>query len=321
MSESPDIRCVVLPAGPGEGDALVVAERAGERVGQLTLWSRSTPERNGRRTAFVGGIRCDERSTLEAILLAAADAARTTGCAEVLGPIDGSTWRRYRTVTWSDGSPPFPMEPSAPAWWPEAFERAGYAIAERYHSAVDDAAPTAVERTRCDERCGHLAARGITIRTLDACDANAALLAMYDLSIEGFAANPLATPIAREDFEAMYRPFLAQVPPQLALLAFEEAGGGAQRPVGFMFGLLVPGWPDAASGPAIILKSIAVRNALRGIGLGAVLLERCRLAGWELGAKRTIYALMHDDNRSARMVTPTARVLRRYAVHARRCAP
>jgi GNAT superfamily N-acetyltransferase len=321
VSDSPDIRCVLRPARPGEGDALLIAERGDDAVGELTLWSSSTPARNGLRTAFVGALRCDDRATLEALLVAAVDAARAAGCAEVLGPIDGSTWRRYRTVTWSDGSPSFPMEPSAPAWWPEAFERAGYTIAERYHSAVDEAGPTAAERTRCDERCALLAARGITIRTLDACDPNAALAAMYDLSIEGFAANPLAAPIAREDFETMYRPFLAQVPPQLALLAFESADGGLPRAAGFMFGFLVPGWPLAASGPALILKSIAVRNSLRGIGLGAVLLERCRLAGWELGAKRTIYALMHDDNRSARMVTPTARVLRRYAVHSRRCAP
>jgi hypothetical protein len=30
---------------------------------------------------------------------------------------------------------------------------------------------------------------------------------------------------------------------------------------------------------------------------------------------------MHDDNRSARMLTETAQVLRRYAVYGRRCAP
>jgi GNAT superfamily N-acetyltransferase len=317
MTPPDDRRWKLLPAADGEGDVRIVGASEAGSVPQATLWYRATPLRAGRRTAFVGALAADDPATLAAMLRRAVPAAHAAGCDEILGPIDGSTWRRYRAVTWSDGQPPFPMEPLSPAWWPDAFEQAGFAVAETYHSAVDATPPSAADRAACATREQALAAHGITIRTLDRCEPIAALDAMFELSIEGFADNPLAAPIDRSAFHAMYAPLLTKVHPALALLAFDADA----RPAGFMFGFPALGWPLATGAPAIVLKSIAVRRSVRGSGLGRVLLERCRHAGWDLGAHRTIYALMHDDNRSARMLTETAQVLRRYAVYGRRCAP
>jgi len=39
---------------------------------------------------------------------------RAAGCALAAGPVDGDTWHRYRLVTWSDGTPPFSLEPFSP---------------------------------------------------------------------------------------------------------------------------------------------------------------------------------------------------------------
>jgi GNAT superfamily N-acetyltransferase len=90
------------------------------------------------------------------------------------------------------------------------------------------------------------------------------------------------------------------------------------RVVGFLFA--IPDLAQAARGQPIdtmIAKSMAVLPEYGGIGLGGVLMERAHAAGRSLGFRRSIHALMHQDNRSRRLSSRTARVIRRYTLYER----
>ena len=321
MMQSTSVHVREEPASPHGPDLGLVAHRGSSVVGSASLWHRSTALHRGESTAFLGSIDARDAESLSALIETAAAFARATGIRTLLGPIDGSTWRTYRTVVASNGSPPFRMEPNTPAWWPDAFALAGCAPCLESRSEVDTAPPAGHEVVAIAELDAARARDGIVVHTIDRVAKDVALAALHALSMVGFVDNPLFTPLDRSSFDAAYAPLLDRVPPSLALFAFEGDAIDAAHAVGFMFGFLEPNWPSQGGPPAIVLKTIAVRPEFRGLRLGRLLLERCRIAGWALGARSSIYALMHDENRSARMTAPTARVLRRYALHARGCAP
>jgi GNAT superfamily N-acetyltransferase len=321
MTQTTSVHVEATAVSPHGPDRVLTAQRGAAVVGSASLWHRSTPSHRGGSTALLGSIEALDATALSAMIEAAAGVAAAIGARTLLGPIDGSTWRSYRTVVASNGSPPFRMEPNTPAWWPDAFARAGCTPDLEYRSEVDTVPPTRREVEAIAElEAGHLR-DGIVVRTIDRVAKDAALEALHTLSMIGFAENPLFTPLDRSSFDAAYAPLLDRVPPPLALVAFEGESTDAAHAVGFMFGFLEPNWPSHGGPPAVVLKTIAVRPEFRGLRLGRLLLERCRLAGWTLGARSTIYALMHEANRSTQMTTPTATILRRYAVHGRRCAP
>lgn len=311
MSDGVTIRLEATSAPHDEADAALTARRGEVRVGGCSLWWSRTPESRSRRTGFVGHLDAPDAEIGSALLRAAARELGARGARLAIGPIDGSTWRRYRAVTESSDEPAFAMEPTNPEWWPNAFRAAGYAIGETYHSSLED--PLVVsdgDLARLAARESSLREAGITIGPIDPARADETVDTMYALSIAGFADNVLYAELPRMAFAAMYRPLVARVPRELALVARDGDG----EAVGFMFAA-----PNVVerSPVTLVLKSIATLPRVRGVGLGAALLERCRQNGARMGFRRAIYALMHDANRSADLARRRARVIRRYALFER----
>jgi GNAT superfamily N-acetyltransferase len=88
--------------------------------------------------------------------------------------------------------------------------------------------------------------------------------------------------------------------------------------VGFMFA--VPDVLQARRGQAadtVILKTIAVHPDAAGIGLGGALIDLVQRSARQLGFRRAIHALMHEQNVSRRISNRYARTFRRYALFAR----
>ena len=74
---------------------------------------RDAPPLDGVRTAAIGGFHCESAEAGAALLRRACDMLAGEGFGAMLGPMDGDTWHTYRVVTWSDGSPPFLLEPTS----------------------------------------------------------------------------------------------------------------------------------------------------------------------------------------------------------------
>jgi GNAT superfamily N-acetyltransferase len=265
----------------------------------------------GKRIGIVGAYRAFDRPAADALLAAAAKMLAEEGCDLAVGPMNGDTWHSYRFVTERGVAPPFLMEPWNPPEWPEDFTRAGFAPLATYFSAWNP------DLSRRDSRTGRirerLEAAGVSIRSFRIDAYEGELARIFSVSLEAFPANFLYTPISRESFFALYRPFQPLVHPRLVLIA--EAAG---EPVGYVFAM-----PNGRQGsdsppPEIVVKTIAVRPGRKFAGLGAWLLDAVQEAAHGMGFQSAIHALMHESNHSLNLSGRSATIMRRYTLYSRR---
>lgn len=227
------------------------------------------------------------------------------GAVRVLGPMNGSTWARYRlairpglpnerrgTVSEED-RPPFLGEPWNPARYPADFVAGGFSVAAHYESRIDlhldDEPEDAVAMAK---RVGEA---GVGVRPLDLAHFDQELEQLFALSLECFAGNLYYTPIDFETFRSQYLRIQPLVDPELVLIA--EA---RERPVAFQFAFRDPRSPEPQT-PRVIVKTVATSPACRGLGLGGHMLDLIRRRARAMGAGSVIHALMHVRNLSMRM--------------------
>lgn len=227
-----------------------------------------------------------------------AEALVRAGGRPVLAPMDGDTWHAYRTVTQSDGSPAFLLEPAAHPHVAEALALAGFAPVAHYAStrlALDtpQAEPAPVA--------------GITVEPWDGKDAQPLLEQVFAFAGGSFADKQFFKAITREQFLGLYLPLLPLLDPRLVFLAREE-----DAIVGFLLGYRDPALPTRA-----VLKTYAgVRR-----GIGHLLAHHFHEAARGQGCTHVIHALMHADNVSlVRSGQHGAEVFRRYTLFGHRPA-
>jgi GNAT superfamily N-acetyltransferase len=234
----------------------------------------------------------------------------------VLGPINGSTWMRYRLALPAlPGDPSFdpPVflgEPQNPFDYPEHFAVAGFTVAARYESRID------VDPARVAEGAEALARRvadlGVRITPLDLDRFDDELVDLHALSFEAFADNLYYSPLGRDEFFAGYRKMRPLIDSELVLMARE--GGGAL--VAFQFAYLDPVSARDGRPTRAVIKTVATAPRVRGHGLAGHMLDLLRRRAHERGCQATIHALMHVGNVSTRMsARHEGQVFRRYALY------
>jgi GNAT superfamily N-acetyltransferase len=267
---------------------------------------------SGERTGAIGHYAAVDAAAGAAVLERGCALLATAGAAVAVGPMDGTTWRRYRFIVDRGHEPVFFLEPDNPDEWPVHWSTAGFTTLATYTSAsTDDLGTSHPDAPRI---AAAVADAGIVVRVFDPSRRDDELRRIFDLSLRGFAGNFLYTPIAETEFLAQYHAVLPHVRPELVLMA--ERG---DELVGFMFA--VPNLVEArAAGriDSVILKTLAVSPSVRGIGLGTMLLARAQHIAHELGFRRAIHALIHEHNLSRRISDHFARTIRRYALFQRR---
>ena len=262
-----------------------------------------TPLWDGGPTAAVGQFACPDAASGQIILEEACTSLRDRGFRNVLGPMDGDTWHRYRLVSWSDGTPPFTMEPTSGPYDLDAFVAAGFSVVSEYVSAI-----TSLDHALA----GAAAATGgaFSVESWNGDRSERLLDRLHTMSLSAFAKNKFYRPISREEFGAIYAPVMRFVDPNFVLFALDAEGADA----GFLFGLpnLTPGYTHCA-----ILKTYA---SLRR-GVGRVLAEDFHRRARNRGFTHAIHALMHVDNVSSnRSGLYESHVFRRYLLMGRHLA-
>ncbi|HEX9926385.1 MAG TPA: GNAT family N-acetyltransferase [Anaerolineae bacterium] len=291
----------------------MLKNRDGDVVARCSLWWQRTPLYGDHRLGLIGHYAAHDAEAASQLLDLACDRLAAQGCTMAVGPMDGSTWQRYRLLTERGNEPGFFLEPDNPDEWPAHFTGNGFTVLATYVSAlVTDLNRPEPRLARVAERA---TVRGIRIRPLNLERFEAELRCLYRLALAGFEQNLLFTPIDESEFMALYRPLRPSIRPELSLIA-ERHG----RPVGFVFAL--PDWLQAPRGESIdtvIIKTVAVHPDHRSGGLGSLLVARCHEIAHSLGYRRTIHALMHETNDSRKIGRRNeARVMRRYALFAKR---
>lgn len=239
---------------------------------------RDAPSWDEKRTAAIGAFKTGTPDAGASLLREAATLLKAEGFDAAIGPMDGDTWRSYRSVTQSDGSPPFLMEPVSDPHDVAAFEAAGFDVISGYVSTRVET-ETAIRERRSSRV-------GLDIVHWDGASPEDFFGEVYDFSVAGFARNRFYKPITREEFLGMYTPYVAFLKPELILFARRTGG----ELVGFLFGI-----PDYAQGPqtkTAILKTYASSV----FGAGHLLADTFHRNALACGYTTTIHALMHEDN-------------------------
>lgn len=291
-------------------DAMYVAERDGNAEGRCSIWWGKTPTLPGQRVGLIGHFTAQSAETARELLDFACAKLRAAGCSLAIGPMDGSTWRRYRLITWRAADPLFFLEPDNPDEWPAHFEAAGFTrLADYYSSKCDD-----LDNYPTDDRLdARLRKAGYRTRQLDVARLDDELGMLWRLANDAFSANFLYTPISENEFRQMYAPIVKAIQPGLVQITEHEG-----VPVAVLFA--VPDLLQARAGEQVdtlIVKTLGVIKARHGRGIGDWLVDGAFGQARTLGFRKGVFALMHEDNVSRRMGRGRMRDIRRYTLYSR----
>lgn len=314
---------------------VLLATDGGEPVARVV--ARLSPrlrDDGGRPLGLLGSFEAlDHPPAVAALLGEASGWLRASGAGQVVGPMDGDTWHRYRLNLGPYDERPFLMEPYNPPYYPGLWEASGFAPLQGYHSRrIDDLA--AVEKALAPRLDGTLA-EGFRLEPIRLGRFDSELARLHRLASVIFAGNYLYTDISAERFVALYRASRPLVDPDLVVFAVAPDGTDA----GFLFAL-----PDRFAAVAayarsrvpwatlrflvhrrrpaevVNFKSLGVLPAHRRSHLASALIAYGYRAARGKGYRRVNHCLMQNDNPSGRLDAGQGRLLRRYRLYRREAA-
>lgn len=218
-----------------QSDTHLLVLHQNEPSARCSLWWTNTPPYKNERVGFIGHFESQNSKATLKLLEEACQLLKHQGCTLAIGPLDGTTWRRYRFVTESPlSAPPFFLEPTNPAAYPHQWLSSGFTSLTQYTSALQ---PSLEPHPEIDKRMEklvnlRLAKTGICFRLLDVNKLEQELETIFGISLKSFASNFLYSPIAKAEFMGSYQKILPFALPELVL--FAELDGQA---VGYVFGL------------------------------------------------------------------------------------
>jgi GNAT superfamily N-acetyltransferase len=296
----------------GGDDRRMVAYRDGQPVARLGFGAREGFAGAPGETGYVGWYEAEDAEAGTRALAGAAERLLAEGASRVVGPLDGSTWHRYRVVMPRDeqieGGEPFLSEPANPPDWARQFEEAGFRPILEYETRL--VRSPAADPDLAARRTA-LSGRGVRVRPLDLAEYERELRALYALSVDAFAANPFYTPTSFEEFATLYAGLRPLLDPSLVRLAESRDG----QLLGYVFA-----FPDALAAPErprIVLKTLAAHRDARGMGLGGILVDDIHAIAAERGAA-VLHALMQVSNVSESISRRSgSELFRRYVLYGR----
>lgn len=218
----------------------------------------------------------------------------------ILGPINGSTWERYRLLLPKGPEEPtfhpptFLGEPQNPQDYPLHFIQAGFSVIDNYESRIVHDLTT--RQSKIDSLKNKMDRLNITTYPIDLEHFDEQLHDIFLFSLQSFSNNPFYQPIDFEHFKLLYKEIKPYLDPDFILLSRDKEG----TLVGFIFA-----YPDLLSLQTggkrrLIFKTFAVSDKFRVSGLSLFLYDILHLKAHEKGYESVIHALMHSDNNSLR---------------------
>lgn len=243
----------------------------------------------------------NEPEPVRALLREAAAWLRAEGAQQVIGPMDGDTWHRYRVNVGPFDDPPFLLEPVNPPYYGDLWS--AFEVVERYSSKrVEDVNPLIGKLAPMRERAMQ---RGYRIRPFDVTRVREELTLVWRLSLEIFRGNRFYFDIELDEFLKLYAGVERLLVPELVLFA-EDARG---EEIGFLFA-----YPDTAPG-VVDYKTIGVVPAHRRGYVGWALLQQAYENAFRMGRPIANHCLMHESNASQSMDAGHASVFREYYLY------
>lgn len=219
--------------------------------------------------------------------------AKSKGYDYLIGPINGSTWKKYRITLPSD-NPPFLLDNYNKPYYAELFEKCGFETIANYTSTI--CTNLDKDYSRLEKFNSIFERKGVKIRKFDTANFDRDIQKIYDVSIKSFVNNFLYTPIEFDDFYKMYEPVKSFLDPKWVLLAENEK----DEAIAFVFGF--DNLYDRNQ-KSLIIKTLAQISDCGYRGLGSYLTEILHQKAYLSGYNNIIHALMHEDNVSANILS------------------
>ncbi len=269
-----------------QADETWVALRSDKPAAHISLWYERTPPLHEEKIGCIGHYAATDPDSGTAILRHAAGILAGRGCDLAVGPMDGSTWRRYRFVIDSNSLPAFLMEPRNPDAYPDHFRKNGFQTLATYKSSIMKV-QAAFNKNDADT------IDGISIRTIDTNAFLEELKLLYEISRLAFKGNFLYSDISEHEFIRMYSRCRELIQPELVFIA--ECEG---LPVGYLFAMPDP-ILSSRSSKTLVIKTLARLPGAEFKGLGLKLVHACHSRALLLGFDQVIHALYKEDNISS----------------------
>ena len=286
----------------------------GIEKGTATCYIENTPEIDGKSIGCIGDFEACDKESGVALLNKCEEYLKDKGFSYIVAPMNGNTWKKYRTMKWTSGDDLFLLENVNPIEDNEILLDAGFEELHTYTSnkgLIEDAYKSEV----LDLARENIKEHGITIRKFDKSKAVDELKKIYNVSRESFARNPLYTPIDSDNFIKQYTDYIEMVDEDFILLAEKDG-----KEIGFVF--CVPNFIELKMGKpltTLILKTIAVLPEYEDLAIGNVLLDNIANKAEEKNFKEWIFAFMYKNNTSQKMAKRNnAKPIREYAIYGKK---
>jgi GNAT superfamily N-acetyltransferase len=289
---------------------VVIDDNEGPKA-QCSLWWSQVPQLPGWRLGTIGHYCAGDDFAAHILLACARNRLRAVGCNRAIGPMDGSSWRRYRFVTEVGTERAFFLEPQNPPGWPKQFTAAGFFPLAHYISSLNP------DLSQHDPRLAKAEARlrslGVVLRSLRTGEVEPYLPRIHQVCRVAFRTNYLYADLSQSDFLRQYEQLVPLLCSELIIVAEQES-----ETVGFLFA--VPDLLRRKHGlplDTFIIKTVAILPRYELGGLGTLLVGRAQQIGAHMGFQRSIHALMHAGNTSALNISDAyATPMRGYALYA-----
>lgn len=282
-----------------------------KELAKATCFIQNTPEKDGEKIGTIGEFEINDFSVFKTLIEKCEEVLKEKGFKYVVAPMNGNTWKKYRTLKWTSEEPVFALENVDDIKFNELFLTNGFEELHTYTSTkgiLDDAydgdSLKVIEEKLKNEN--------IVLRKFRKDNYVEDLRKIYNISVQSFGRNPLYTPISEEDFIGQYVPYIEMVVEELILIAEKDG-----KEVGFVFS--VPNFNELkikGKIESVILKTIAVLPEYQRFSIGNLMLNKISKIAKTIGFKEWIFAFMYSENTSQKMAKRNnTKMIREYALY------
>jgi len=293
-----------------ENIQVILLERDTE-IAKATCYFENTPEVDGKNIGTIGEFETNNEENGIKVLEKCEEILREKGVKLIVAPMNGNTWKKYRTLKYSNGEPVFLLENVNPMEHNEMLQKAGFKELHTYTS-TKGLIKDAYESETLDIIESKLVEEKIVIRKFDKTNYMNDLRKIYNVSVKSFNRNPFYTPISEEEFIKQYEPYINMVDEELILIAEKEG-----QEVGFVF--CIPDFNEfkrEGKLSTLILKTIAVLPEYEDLAIGNILLRHIAKTAQSKNFEKWIFAFMYSNNTSQKMAKRNkTEVIREYALY------
>lgn len=289
----------------------VVLLNGEEEVAKATCFIVDTPEIDGKRIGTIGEFEVKDYTVFPELIRKCEEILKEKGFEYVVAPMNGNTWKKYRTLKYTTEEPVFALENVDPVEFNQMLLDAGFNELHTYTStkgSLEDAYDA--ESIKLMEEKINL--ENIVLRKFSKENYREDLRKIYNISVQSFIRNPLYTPIDEENFIKQYEPYIDMVVEELILIAEKDG-----KEVGFVFS--IPNFNELkikGKIESVILKTIAVLPEYQRLSIGNIMLNRVSKIAKTIGFKDWIFAFMYSGNTSQKMAKRNkTEVIREYALY------